>query len=239
MRFFLKIIKLFTQIFHFVNKFLFITPLKFKFAIVLILQSQIKKLKNELKTPISKIKTLESDSPSLIRKELRYREKSKVVEGKRVFSKEKDKQEFKAIQSQLDKISKTINDIKKGERKPFISLKKKEDELARIIDKKKRYCVDVELDQLMTCFKISFVNICSHLLDDHFAGSKKMSIHSLLESVFELHGLAKEEDNQRQIFIEQNQKQADMMRIIDAGLQIITRKQIKTIDGKVYNFQLV
>lgn len=206
---------------------------------IALLQGQIAKLKNELKVPISKIKALESDNQSLIRRELSYRKKSRIAKGKRVFSTEKDKQEFKTIQKELAKTLKKINDIKKGEGKGFVSLKKKEDELVRIIDKKKRYYVDVELDQLMTCFKISFANICSYLLDECFAGGMKMSIHSLLESVFELHGRVEEKGDQRQILIEQNQKQPTMMRVVDAGLQIVNRKQIKTIDGKIYNFKLV
>jgi hypothetical protein len=202
------------------------------------LQNRIKKLKKELKTPISKIKELENACQDLIKKETRYREKSKVVEGKREFMNEKDKQELKTIQHQLDKLAKKIIDIKKGEGNTFNCLKKKEDELARIIDKKKRYYVDVELDQLMTCFKISFANICSFLLEECFAG-RKMSIQRLRESVFELHGQVKEEENKRKILIAQNQKESEMMRILDYGLHVINRMQIRDISGNIYNFKLV
>jgi hypothetical protein len=75
------------------------------------------------------------------------------------------------------------NNLKKGYEKQFKSLEKKKKELARIIDKKKIYQVDVELDQLMTCFKLSFANVCSYFLEEYLEG-QKMSLETLYESIF-------------------------------------------------------
>jgi len=125
------------------------------------LQKHIKRIRKELEIPIKEINNIESEVQMLIKDETRYREKSKVVDGKRSFKNIKHEQLFKDIRKQIDQKNRKIKEIKKGYGNSFNSLKKKEDELARIIDKKKRYYVDVELDQLMTCFKISFANICS------------------------------------------------------------------------------
>jgi len=202
------------------------------------LQNQKKTLEEELKIPLTEINSLEKDLQSLIRKERIYREKGTIVEGKRNFKYKKDEQMFKDIQKQIDQINKKIKDIKNMQGKSFNSLKKKKDELARIIDKKKRYHVDVELDQLMTCFKMSFANICSYLLEECFEG-EKMSLQKLFESIFDISGKVRVEDNQRKIAIEHNPKESEVMKNLRYGLQIINNMQIKDINGDIYNFSLV
>ena len=125
------------------------------------LQKQINKLEQELSIPLSEIRVLEESLQSLIQIERLYREKSIISEGKRMFIPSEDEHTFKDIQKQISKIENQIKTLKKEQISMFNSLKEKKDELSGIIDKKKRYHVDVELDQLMTCFKISFANICS------------------------------------------------------------------------------
>jgi predicted transcriptional regulator len=203
-----------------------------------LLQKQIKKLEKELSIPLSEINSLEKNFQPLIRKETVYREKSTIKKGKREFKYRNDEQVFMDIQKQIDRIKNNIKDIKNENGKSFKSFKKKKDELARIIDKKKRYYVDVELDQLMTCFKISFANVCRYLFDECFEG-KKMSLQSLFESIFDLSGKVKEEDKQRKIFIDRNPKQVNIMKRLAYGFEIINNMKAKDIKGYTYNFRLV
>ena len=203
-----------------------------------LLQNQINKLEQELSIPLSEIRILEKDLQPLIEKERLYREKSIIKEGKRSFKSNKDEEIFKDIQKQLVKINNKIKRLKKGQISMFNSLKKKKDELSRIIDKKKRYHVDVELDQLMTCFKISFANICSYLLDKCFEG-KKMSFQKLFESIFDLSGKVRLEDNQRKIDIDRNPKELEFMKKLEHGFEIVNDMNIKDLNGYTYSFQLV
>ena len=131
-----------------------------------------------------------------------------------------------------------IKDIKKLHLKSFNSLKMKENELSRIIDKNKRYYVDVELDQIMTCFKISFANICSFLVQECFA-NENMNLQNLFESIFDLHGKVKEEGNQRKILINRNLKEIKVMEKLRHVFNVINSMQIKNLGGSVYNFNLV
>lgn len=114
----------------------------------------------------------------------------------------------------------------------------KKAELARIIDKKKIYRVDVELDQIMTCFRISFADICAYLLDECFNG-EKMTLHLLFETIFELRGKARVEGDQRNIFIERNPKQRYIMRKSESAFDVINRMEVEDINGCRYNFKLV
>ncbi|MEA1895811.1 MAG: hypothetical protein U9N36_11585, partial [Euryarchaeota archaeon] len=122
--------------------------------------------------------------------------------------------------------------------KQFTSLKKKGDELARIVDKKKIYSVDVELDQIMTCFKISSANICCYLLDECFNG-EKMTLQRLFEVIFDLQGTVRIENGCRNIFIKKNLKQQDIMKQLESALDSINHMGIEDLNGRMYNFKLL
>ena len=108
--------------------------------------------------------------------------------------------------------------------------------MARIIDKKKIYRVDVELDQIMTCFKISLANICSYFLEEFFNG-EKMTLENLFECVFDLHCEYKIEDKQKNIRIERNNKQKDIMKKLEPAINDINGRKIKDLNGNIYNFR--
>ena len=146
-----------------------------------------------------------------------------MVNGEKKLS-EHDAELLKRIQKEINSLKRKIKGIEKGHEKPFKSLKKKKKkELARIIDKKKIYRVDVELDQIMTCFKISFANICGYLLDECFKG-EKMTLQRLFETIVELRGKVEVENNQRNRVIERNPKQEYTMRKLESALEVITRR---------------
>jgi len=119
------------------------------------LQWQLSELEQELKAPLNETGGIERDLQSEINEERIYREKSMVEKGERKLS-EHDAEILKGIQKEINNLKRKIKKIEKGNEKHFKSLKKKEKELTRSIDKKKIYRVDLELDQIMTCFRISF-----------------------------------------------------------------------------------
>ena len=104
---------------------------------------------------------------------------------------DRDTEILASIQKEINSLKRRIKKIEKSHDKPFKSLKKKKEELARIIDKKKIYRVDVELDQIMTCFRISFANICSYMPDECING-EKMTLQRLFETIFDLRGKVKD-----------------------------------------------
>jgi hypothetical protein len=145
---------------------------------------------------------------------------------------------LKRIQKEINSLKRKIKKIEKSQEKPFKSLKKKKKELARIIDKKRIYRVDVELDQIMTCFRISFANICAYLLDECFGG-EKMTLERLFETIFDLRGKVRVKGDQRNVFIERNPKQEYIMRKLESALDVINRRGIKDTRGRKYKFELV
>ena len=201
------------------------------------LQEQISKLEYELQIPLNEIRRLEKNLQSKINKERIYREKSVILDGERKLP-EHDAQVLKSIQKEINSLTRKIKRIEKDHEKPFKSMKKKKDELARIIDKKKIYRVDVELDQIMTCFKISFANICSYMLEECFGG-EKMTLQRLFDTIFDLRGTVRIENGQRDLFIERNPKQDDIMMKLESALDVINSMRIRDLNGCKYNFELV
>jgi len=201
------------------------------------LQGQISELEGELDVSLNEIRGIEKNLESKIKEERIYREKSSVENGERKLP-EHDAEILKGIQKVINSLKRKIKKIEKGHEKPFKSLKKKKKELARIIDKKKIYRVDVELDQIMTCFRISFANICSYMLDECF-NSEKMTLQRLFETIFDLRGTVKVENDQRNIFIEKNPKQENVMWKLELALEVLNRMGIKDANKLMYNFKLV
>jgi len=202
------------------------------------LKKQIDGLTKRLKGPLIEMQNLEKQLQTKIEEERVYREKSEINEGRRVFVNEADALQFKLIQKEINKLTRKIKKIEKQDEKPFRALKKKQKELARIIDKKKIYKVDVELDQLMTCFKLSFVNICSYLLEECFNG-EKMTLGNLLENIFDLCGKVQCHEDQRHVFIQQNSKQKQIMGKLENALTIINAMEIKDTMKRTYKFDIV
>jgi hypothetical protein len=145
---------------------------------------------------------------------------------------------LESIQKEINSIKRMIQKIKDEYQKQFKLLKRKNDELARIVDKKKIYYVDVELDQIMTCFKISMANICCYLLDSCFDG-QKMTLHRLFEEIFNLRAEVKIENDCRNITLKKNLKQPEIMKKLESALTIINDMRIKDLSGYKYKFILL
>ncbi|MEA1894791.1 MAG: hypothetical protein U9N36_06265, partial [Euryarchaeota archaeon] len=92
--------------------------------------------------------------------------------------------------------------------------------------------------QIMTCFKISFANICCYLLDECFNG-EKMTLQRLFEVIFDLQGTVRIENGCRNIFIKKNLKQQDIMKQLESALDSINHMGIEDLNGRMYNFKLL
>jgi hypothetical protein len=201
------------------------------------LQGAISEIEKELESPLSEIKEIEKILQSKIEQERNYRERYIVVKGERKLP-ELDAKNLKDIQSEINSLKRKIKAIENDDEKSFNSLKMKKSELTRIIDKKKIYSVDVELDQIMTCFKISFANICCYLLEKCFNG-ERMTLQQIFETIFELRGKVTIDGSQRNIAIEKNIKQEGLMKKLEFAFDCINSLGIKDIYGNRYNFKFL
>ena len=195
---------------------------------------RITQLKAELEKPLLEIEAIEEQLTDLYRQERTFREKSKIVDGQRVLS-EVDSVELKNYETQINKYLRQQRTIEKEHKDAFKRLKKYLKEEKRIRDKDKVYRIDTELDQIMTCFKMSFVNLCSLFLArcmDH----EKFELQTLFESIFQLGGVAFIANEEKRIELEMNPKEPELMDKLNKGLRILNTMDIRDPDGRSIKF---
>ncbi len=197
---------------------------------------RITQLKAELEKPLSEIGVIEEQLTDIYRKERTLREKSKIVDGGRVLS-EVDSVELKNYEIEINKHLRKQRKIEKENKDAFKRLKKYLKEEKRIRDKDKVYRIDTELDQIMTCFKMSFINLCSLFLArcmDH----EKFELQTLFESIFQLNGDAFIADDEKRIEMEMNPKEPELMDKLNKGLRILNTMDIHDPDGRSIQFNM-
>ena len=170
----------------------------------------------------------------LYRKERELREKSKINLGKRVLS-EPDSTELEEIERNIDKRLRSQKAIEKKHKDDFAKLKKNMKEEGRIRFKDKIYKIDTELDQIMTCFKLSFANLCSIFLTECM-NNERYELVTLFESIFQLSGNARITEREKTIELERNPKEHNVMKKLEAGIKKLNEMKIKNTEGRLLQF---
>ncbi len=193
-------------------------------------------LKLKLEVPLMEIDEIEAQLADLYQQERELREKSRIINGKRVLS-EADAVNLQECESQINRCIRQKTIIEKEHKDDFDKYKRYLDEEKRLHGKDKVYRVDTELDQIMTCFKLSFVNLCSYFLTRCF-DNEKFELLTLMESIFQLGGSASVSSDRKVIDIEMNPKEPDLMDKLYKGLRILNTMQVYDLDGRVIEFKV-
>jgi hypothetical protein len=195
----------------------------------------ITNLKLKLEVPLMEIDAVEAELTDLYQKERSLREKSIIVDGKRVLG-EADAVNLQECESQINRCIRQKTKIEKEHKDDFDKFKISLDEEKRLRGKDKVYRIDTELDQIMTCFKMSFVNLCSFFLTRCF-DNEKFELLTLMESIFQLNGSASVSSDRKVIDLELNPKEPDLMDKLYTGLQILNTMPVYDLDGRVIEFK--
>jgi transposase len=194
----------------------------------------ITQLKSTLEVPLTKIEAIEEQLIDLYQQERTLRERSEIIEGKRVLD-EADSTELRHCEARINKCQRQQKTIEKEHKDDFKRLKRYLEEEKRIRDKDKVYRIDVELDQIMTCFKMTFVNLCSLFLTkcmDH----ERFELQTLSESIFQLDGEAFVSEKEKTIEFEMNPKEPALMHKLNNGLRILNTMDIHDLDDYFIKF---
>jgi len=195
----------------------------------------ITKLRLKLEVPLMELEAIEAQITDLHHQQRLMREKSKIVDGKRVFS-DVDERTYQECISRIGRCNRQKIKIKKENQDNFDKFERAVDEETRIRDKDKVYRIDTELDQIMTCFKMSFVNLCSFFLTKCF-DNEKFELLTLIESIFQLNGNASVSSDRKIIDLEMNPKDPDLMNKLDKGLRILNMMQVYDLNGRMIEFK--
>ena len=199
-------------------------------------QIDLQHLQQELKIPLSQISEEEQKLQTLFEQERRLKEKSRIKEGSR-FQSPKNQEALQTCQRNIGKIQREIKKIKEPFKEKFIALRKKSKEFARIQGKQMVYHVDVELDQLLTSFRLSFANILAFLAKEILDGTP-VEMNTLIQSILFLSGTIEQNPEVRKIHINKNEKDSKFMAKLSRGLEKLNAFKIRHPSGAIYEFQL-
>ncbi len=199
-------------------------------------QGDLQWLHHELKLPLSQISLNEQKLQKLFEEERRLKEKSRIKDGKRIQSR-RNQEALETCQRAIRKIQREIKKIEDPFKKKFTALRQKTKEFARIQGKQKVYHVDVELDQLLTSFRLTFANILAFLakviLDD-----MRIEMNTLIQSILFLSGTIEQLPDIRKVSINKNKKDPKFMANLSKGLKKLNVLNIRHPSGAVYEFIL-
>jgi transposase len=200
------------------------------------LQEKIHALRCMLKGSLAEIAQETKTLTALIEEERTLRCRSRIEDGKRILSKE-DLQALRVCTQKIGQVQRRIKAIEKGHEKEFKNLHRYEVHWIRLQGKEIVYNVDVELDQILTYFRVSLSNLCAYFLKE-FLQMGPMSLTTLMQSVLLLDGDVEETRELRKIVMIRNPKEPEMMEKLEAAVGKFNALSLRTLSGKLYQFSL-
>jgi len=135
--------------------------------------------------------------------------------------------------------------IRQPDQKLFDCLKRHEQEWLRLQGKEKIYKVDVELDQILTYFRVAFVNLCTYF-QMQFLGdvrltknaAKRMTLATLLHRIFLLPATIEQTEERRRVYLKRNHKDKAMMAVLEQVIPKLNALNLRHANGRCLEFFL-
>lgn len=200
------------------------------------LEKKLQVLHEILEEPLMEITQKTTTLTALIEKERVLRNKSRIKNGSRICTK-LDAETLKKSTREIEKVHRQIKTIEKQYEKEFKKLHRYEAKWMRLQGKEVVYKIDVELDQIMTYFRVSLSNICAYFLTE-FLEIGATSFSTLMQSILLLDGEIEETGQQRKVILKRNLKEPVIMNQLETALVKLNALSFRTLSGKYYQFEL-
>lgn len=198
------------------------------------LSQTIQELRRQLREPITEIEELDAKIARLVPRERALRAQSRVQDGQRILPKT-DAQQLAAMSREINRLERKKRSIRKAHGQ-FQRLEKAQRKWLRLQGKETVYAVDVELDQIMTFFRVSLVNLYVHLAE--LLGISRLSLVSLLANVLLLPGRIAETNASKHVRLERNKNDPSTMGRLAEAIKKLNAMDIQTLTGKRITFEL-
>ena len=200
------------------------------------LRRSIVGLRRKLRAPLAEMKETEHELEELYHKERKLREKSETDQGVRSLG-AKDAKRLKECEKEINSCLRSQKAVRKEHKEDFAKLSKDTKEAERIRLKDKVYRIDTELDQLMTCFKLSFANLCSLLLTECMNETRHEML-TLFESIFQLRGRSVLTQTEKLIELQRNPKDRKAMEAVRECMKRLNELDIRDLHGRSLRFAM-
>jgi transposase len=206
------------------------------------LQSQIVTLQDALQQPLAALAVLDQKYESWIEKERRLRAQTRIVDGKRIMT-APQATKLDECRAAIAAIEREKRKVRQPYQKQFARLKRCEREWLRLQGKEKVYKVDVELDQIMTYFRVAFVNLCTYFQMKFFSKSgltktlpARMTLATLLHRIFLLPATIEQTNELRRVYLKRNPKDKTTMALLERILPKLNELNLRHASGRRLEF---
>lgn len=201
-----------------------------------VLEENIQILQDLLRGPLEQIAQYTGALTALIAEERVIRARSCIEDGQRVQIPE-DAEALKSCTRQIGGLLRRIKNIEKANKNAFDKLYSCQTRWMRLQGKETVYKVDVELDQIVTYFRVSLANLGAYFLKE-FLGMGPTCFATLMQSILLLDGEFEETKKMRKVIINRNRKDLIMMERLESALAKLNSLSLRTLSGKRYYFVL-
>jgi transposase len=203
------------------------------------LQAQIVTLQDALQQPLAVLAGLDQKYESWIEKERRLRAQTRIADGKRIMT-VSQAAKLDECRAAIAAIEREKRKVQQPYQKPFARLKRCEREWLRLQGKEKVYKVDVELDQIMTYFRVAFVNLCTYFQMKFFSKAKalpaRMTLATLLHRIFLLPATVEQTNELRRVYLKRNHKDKTTMSLLERILPKLNQLNLHHTSGRRLEF---
>ena len=200
------------------------------------LEKRIKELQESLAEPLEQISLIDEKIAQLVAEEVKLKKKCTIKDGKRIVPKA-FQQNLIDKSKEINKYQRMIQKINKEHKTHLNLLKKHQKTWFRLQGKEQVYEVDVELDQIVTFYRVSLANLYAYFIK-HFLEDESLSMIMLLHRVIHLQGKITESDLTRKITLQYNKKDPHMMKKLEKALIKINQLNIRGTGDKLMQFFL-
>ena len=199
-------------------------------------KEQIEKLREKLVGPLESLAGLEEQLVRVLEKQRRIHSHCPIVDGRRIVD-EANQVQLKSLAYEIAHNQRQIKSIEAECGKDLKRLKQSEKQWLSLQSKDFIYRIDVELDQIMTFFRISLVNICCWFLLECM-GKCSMSLSKLLVTILTLPAEIELTKDVRRVKLKRNRKIPEVMEKLELALDRLNAMRIQHMDQKRIEFVL-
>ena len=192
------------------------------------------RLEVELNGPIVEINEHDAALATLIVRERRLRQKTKVADGERIVP-DSIKQQLAELGAEIKRREIAKAKIEKEHPKAFMAYRKTMKEWLRLQSKTMVYALDVELDQILTYYRACLVHLCAYFIR-HFLGVQQITYAMLFHRINQLQAQVEINRHMRKVTLTANTKDPAMMTMLHDAVSKLNGLKIRGDHGRVYQF---
>lgn len=194
------------------------------------------KLEKALADELSEIVDIDAQLVALVKRESRLRKQTKIKDGQR-SAPAKMQDAIEQFSAEIKRLELAKKRIVKGRPKEFKSYRKTTQEWLRLQSKTTVYQLDVELDQILTYFRVCLAHLSAYFIR-HFLGVKAITFAMLFHRINQLQAHVEITRDRRKVTIAANAKDPEMMEMLRGAISKLNELKIRGDHGRVYHFEM-